>query len=141
VLDVGKKQEQQRQAELMQIAEQLQGVRRSLLAEEKKLQQMLLEIHGKPASERVAAQSFFMSICSGTDGRIRELKHQQELLEKLRVKKVGQLVELKRYNEGLEKLREKSKADFEQELHRMEQAELDEAARTGFARKLSGARA
>jgi len=134
VLDVKKKLERAKQAEVAELRAKVEDKRRELVAEEERLWQLLTDLAAVSDAERVQSQAFFASVRGGSDSRIARLKNGLEKLEVQRQEKMSELLELRQKNEAMERLREKSMTSFLEEQNKAEQNEIDEIASMGFVR-------
>jgi flagellar export protein FliJ len=137
VLDVRSKQEQLKQNELFQIAEQLAAQRGELLLRRRILQNLMTEIKGHGAPERLNAQEFFLRHAAADDERIRRLREEIAALEVRHKEKTAEVLAIRRFKEGLERLREQAKEEYIREQEKLEQKDLDEGTTIAFARNES----
>jgi len=137
VLDVRKKQEQVKKAELIAVTEQLTQARSELLAQKRILEEIIEAIAVKNPRERLGEQELFLRYSVTSDEQIKRLEEKVRQLEALQKEKIDELLKIRRFREGLEKLREEAKRNFMEEQERLEQRELDEMATQRFARKMA----
>jgi len=138
VLDIKRKAEQIKRAELLELTEKLAQARGELLTQKGILEDIISEIAGKKPKRRLGQQEFFLKWAATNDELIKKLKGKERRLQSEQREKIVEVLKLKRFNEGLEKLREKAKMQFIKEQEKLEQKELDEGATIGFARKIIG---
>jgi flagellar export protein FliJ len=135
VLEIKTRQEQIKKSELIAISERLVQARRSFLAEQAKLRQMIKDIHNKQPRERLTAQQLFMSHSAQIDERIKGLEQKVHQFELEKNQKTTELLKLKRFREALEKLRQRAKAEYITSMERLEQKQADERTTGSFARR------
>lgn len=138
VLDIKRKAEQIKRAELLELTEKLVQTRGGLLTQKRILEDIISEITGKKPKRRLGQQEFFLKWAATNDELIKKLKQKERGLESEQRKKIVEVLKLKKFNEGLEKLREKAKMQFIKEQEKLEQKELDEGATISFVRKMIG---
>ncbi len=136
VLDVRKKEEQVKTAELMKLTEELAQTRGRLLMQKRILADLLENISNKKSAERLAMQELFLKCSETTDNLIKELGKAVEKLYSQQKEKVAEVLKIKRYREGLEKLREKAKTEFLREQEKHEQKEMDDNTTISYARRI-----
>jgi flagellar biosynthesis chaperone FliJ len=134
VLDVKTKEEQIKQTELFQITEQLAAKRGELLLRRRILQDLMADIQGQGARDRVNAQEFFLRHAAADDEQMRRLQEEIAALGVRQKEKMAELLAVRRFKEGLEKLREQAKEEYIREQEKLEQKELDERTTIAFAR-------
>ena len=138
VLEIKRKAEQVKRAELLELTERLAQVRGELLIQKKILENIISDIAGREPKMRLGQQAFFLKRARINDELIKRLKENERELAALQREKIVEVLRLKRFTEGLERLREKAKMQFIREQEKLEQKELDEATTIGFARKMIG---
>ena len=136
VLDIKRKTEQIKRAELLELTEKLAQARGELLMQKRILENIILDITGKDPKKRLDRQEFFLKWAATNDELIKNLKEKERELKAQQREKIAEVLKLKRFKEGLERLRERVKMQFIREQEKLEQKELDEAATIGFARKI-----
>ena len=136
VLDIKRKAEQVKRAELLALTEKLAQTRGELLMQKRILEDIISDIGGKNPQKRLGEQEFFLKCAVINDELIKKLKAKERELQAQQRDKIIEVLKLKRFKEGLEKLRDRAKMQFMKEQERLEQKELDEGATIGFARKL-----
>lgn len=117
------------------LTEELIRTRGELLALRKILENIIADLSGKEAMQRLAEQELFMKCSGTTDARIKELESRIKGLESEQNKKIGELLKVRRFKKGLERLRAETKREFICRQEKLEQKELDEGAVMRFARK------
>ena len=138
VLDIKRKAEQIKRAELLELTGKLAQARGELLTQKGILEDIISEIAGKKPKRRLGQQEFFLKWAATNDELIKKLKGKERRLQSEQRGKIVEVLKLKKFNEGLEKLREKAKMQFIKEQEKLEQKELDEGATISFARKIIG---
>ncbi|MHC4293562.1 MAG: hypothetical protein ACYSTX_04640 [Planctomycetota bacterium] len=138
VLDIKKKEEQTKRAELLELTEKLASARSELLFQKKILENLIMEISTQENRERLKQQEFFLKCSKTNNERIKALTEKASQLETQQKTKIVEVLKVRRFKEGLEKLREEAKTKFFKEAEKLEQKELDERATIRFVRnKLS----
>jgi flagellar biosynthesis chaperone FliJ len=138
VLDIKKKEEQTKRAELLELTEKLALARSELLFQKKILENLIMEISTQENRERLKQQEFFLKCSKTNNERIKALTEKARQLETQQKTKIVEVLKVRRFKEGLEKLREEAKTKFFKEAEKLEQKELDERATIRFVRnKLS----
>ena len=138
VLEIKRKAEQVKRAELLELTEKLAQARGELLVQKKILENIISDIASREPKTRLGQQEFFLKRARINDELIKKLKENERELAALQREKIVEVLRLKRFTEGLERLREKAKMQFIREQEKLEQKELDEATTIGFARKMIG---
>lgn len=136
VLDIKRKAEQVKRAELLALTEKLARARGELLMQKRILENIIADIAGKAPKKRLAQQEFFLKWAASNDESIKKLKQQERELQAQQREKIEEVLKLKRFKEGLERLRDRAKMQFITEQERLEQKELDEGATISFTRKI-----
>jgi flagellar FliJ protein len=134
VLDIKKKEEQAKRAELLEITEKLASVRGELILQKKILENLITQIKNQKKGERLKQQELFLKSSKINNERIKTLKEKVKQLEIQQKTKIAEVLKIKRFKEGLDKLREEAKIRFFQEAEKLEQKELDERATIRFVR-------
>lgn len=134
VLDIKTKEEQVKRTELIELTEKLVQRRGELLIQKRILEDIISDITGKSAGERLPEQEFFLRYSTASDERIKRLKEKERELESQQSKKIAEVLKVRRFKEGLERLRAETKRRFIEEQERLEQKELDEGATISFVR-------
>lgn len=135
VLDIKAKQERIKREELLKITENLAQTRGQLLARQRILQNIALDIAGKKPQKRLGEQEFFLKYSAASDEQIKKLKDGISELETQQRKKIAEVVKARQFKEGLEKLRAEAKKQFVKEQEKLEQKESDEGATVSFVRR------
>jgi len=138
VLDVKTKEEQVKNAELVNLTGRLAETRGALLNQQRILQDLMDAVAGKGPSERLGEQELLMKCSSANEERIQGLRGRVQELELEQKELIGEVQKIRRFKQGLEKLRENAKRQFIEHEEKLEQKELDEAACIGFRRKMNG---
>jgi len=138
VLDIKKKEEQSRRAELLELTEKLAATRSELLFQKKILENLISKISAEKHHDRLKQQEFFMKSSSTNNERIKALEEKVSRLESQQKEKIKEVLKVKRYKEGLEKLREEAKKKFFEKAEKLEQKELDERSTIRFVRHKLG---
>ncbi len=136
VLDIKRKAEQVKRAELLALTEKLARARGELLMQKRILENIIADIAGKAPKKRLPQQEFFLKWAAANDESIKKLKQRERELQAQQREKIGEVLKLKRFKEGLERLRDRAKMQFITEQERLEQKELDEGATISFTRKI-----
>ena len=135
VLEIKRKQEQVKRAELFKLTEKLAQARGELLIRKKVLEDIITGLSGKNPQKRLGEQEFFLKCSATNDEQIKRIKKEISELELQQREKIIEVLRLKRFKEGLEKLRTQAKRQFISAEEKLEQKELDEGAAVSFARK------
>jgi flagellar FliJ protein len=135
VLDIKKKEEQKKRAELFELTEKLAQTRGELLIRQKMLEDIINGLTTEFPKKRLSKQEFFLRYSAASDEQIKKLKAQTGELESRQREKIAEVLKLRRFKEGLESLRVEAKAQFIKEQEKLEQKELDEGAIVSFVRK------
>ena len=136
VLDIKKKEEQKKRAELFELTEKLAQTRGELLVHKKLLEDIINGLAGENPKKRLSKQEFFLRHSAASDEQIKKLKEKISELESQQKEIIAEVLKLRRFKEGLEKLRVEAKTQFIKEQEKLEQKELDEGAIVSFARKV-----
>jgi flagellar FliJ protein len=137
VLDIKRKEEQTKRAELLKITEKLARTRGELLMQRRILKNIIDSITEEHPKRRLSKQEFFLR-CSATNNElIRKLESKVSELETRQREKIAEVLKVKRFKKSLEKLRAEAKTQFVKEQERLEQKEADEMTVVGFARKMT----
>ena len=135
VLEIRRKQEQVKRAELFKLTEKLAQARGELLIRKKVLEDIIAGLSGKNPQRRLGEQEFFLKCSATNDEQIKRIKKEINELELQQREKIIEVLRLKRFKEGLEKLRTQAKRQFISAEEKLEQKEMDEEATVLFARK------
>lgn len=136
VLDIKKKEEQKRRAELFELTEKIADVRGRLLVRQKMLEDIIDALAAESPKKRLGKQEFFLRYSAASNEQIKKLKDEIGKLESQQRKKIAEVLKVRRFKEGLERLRVEAKAQFIKEQEKLEQKELDEGATVSFVREL-----
>ena len=135
VLDIRRKEEQTKRAELLEITEKLAHARGELLIRKRMLKDMIDSLTEEHPRNRLGKQEFFLKCSATTDELITKLKRKVNKLETRQKEKIAEVLKVKRFTEGLKKLQVEAKTQFITEQERLEQKDADEMTIMGFARK------
>jgi flagellar FliJ protein len=138
VLDIKKKEEQTKRAELLELTEKLASTRSELLFQKKILENLITEIKAQENKERLKQQELFLQCSKINNERIKALEKKAKQFETQQKEKIVEVLKAKRFKEGLEKLREEAKTRFFEKAEKLEQKELDERATIRFIRDKLG---
>jgi flagellar export protein FliJ len=141
VLDVKEIEERTKQAELMKVTETLAARQSELMMLRHALAELISEISRNSPRQRLSEQEHFMKWSAGADDRMKSLAKEIEELVRAQKEKIAELLKVKRFKEGLERLREQAKRRFIKEQEKLEQKDLDEAAKVVFVRGREAAEA
>ena len=136
VLDIKKKEEQKKRAELLELTEKVAQTRGELLTEQKILEYIINGLTGENPKRRLGEQEFFLRYSATNDEQIKKLKNKLSELELQQREKIAELLKIRRFKEGLERLRVEAKIQFIKEQEKLEQKQLDETATVSFVRKI-----
>jgi flagellar FliJ protein len=134
VLDIKKKEEQKKRAELLELTEKIAEVRSQLLTQKKMLEDIIDGLTVENPKKRLGKQEFFLRYSAASDQRIKKLKERIGELETQQRAKIAEVLKVRRFKEGLERLRVEAKSQFIKEQEKLEQKELDEGATVSFVR-------
>jgi flagellar FliJ protein len=135
VLDIRRKEEQIKRAELLEITEKLAHARSELLIRKRMLKDMIDSLTEEHPRSRLGKQEFFLKCSAATDELINKLESKVNELKTQQKAKIAEVLKVKRFTEGLKKLRVEAKTQFIKEQERLEQKDADEMTIMGFARK------
>jgi len=136
VLDIKKKEEQKKRAELLELMERVAQIRGELLTQQKILEDIINGLTGENHKKRLGEQEFFLRYSATSDEQIKKLKNKLSELESRQREKIAEVLKIRRFKEGLEKLRVEAKIQFIKEQEKLEQKQLDEGAIVSFVRKV-----
>jgi len=136
VLDIKRKEEQTKRAQLLEIIEKLVQVRGELLIQKRILENIIDSLTEEHPRSRLGRQEFFLRCSATNDELIKKLESKVNEFETRQREKIAEVLKVKRLKEGLEKLRSEARARFMKETERLEQKASDERANVSFARKL-----
>lgn len=136
VLDIRKKEEEAKRAELLGITEHLAQGRTELLIKKRALKIQLSKLKSQDSHERITNQENFLRFSANDDKLINNLKVKVDNLKKLQQEKIAEILKIKQYKEGLENLREEAKTEFIRDQEKLDQKNADEISGMSFARKI-----
>lgn len=136
VLEVKKKEEQVKRAQLVQITEQLSQARGELFMQKRKLEELLDELYETGPQDRLDRQQQFMIYSAANDRMIQRLEKQIKQLADQQKDKIAEILKIKQFNEGLEKVRSEAQAAFIAGQEKLEQKQMDEMTTSRIARKM-----
>ena len=136
VLDIKKKEEQKKRAELLEMTEKVAQTRGELLTQQKILEDIINGLTGENPKKRLGKQEFFLRYSVTSDEQIKKLKNKLSELESQQREKIVEVLKIRRFKEGLERLRVEAKIQFIKEQEKLEQKQLDEGATVSFVRKV-----
>jgi flagellar FliJ protein len=136
VLDIKRKEEQIKRAELLEITGKLAQVRGELLIQKRLLKNIIDSLTKEHPRIRLNKQEFFLRCSATNDELIKKLESEVKELETRQKGKIAEVLKVKRFKEGLNKLRVEAKTQFIKEQERLEQKDADEMTIMGFARKI-----
>jgi flagellar FliJ protein len=135
LLDVKIRQEELKKGQLLALIQNIAAVRQSILIRQTKLRQMLAELAARQPAERLSQQQLFLKAVAFADEQIEKLKNQLKELGTQRTAMMAEVLELRRFRKSLEKLRAVARQEYDLEVKKFEQQNLDEAAGIAFARE------
>jgi len=135
VLDIKKREEQTKRAELLELTEKLAQTRGGLLMQQRILEDIIDGLTRKKPQKRLGEQEFFLRYSATIDRQIKKLKTKVSELESKQRRKIAEVLKVRRFKEGLEKLQAEAKRQFIREQEKLEQKEMDEMATVSFSRK------
>ena len=138
VLDIKKKEEQSKRAELLELTEKLASTRSELLFQKKILDNLIAKISSREHNQRIKQQELFLKCSKTNNERIKALEKKIKQLESKQKEIIKEVLKIKRFKEGLEKLREEAKKKFFKKAEKLEQKELDERSTIRFVRSRAG---
>ena len=136
VLDIRKKEEQIKRAELMAVTERMAQVQTEVMLKKITLKNMLDSMAKENPKKRLAKQEFFLRCSERDDELIRKLETKISELKIQQKEKIAEILKIRQYKEGLEKLRTEAKIQFIKEQEKLDQKNADERTGIGFARKI-----
>ncbi len=134
VLEIRIMQEQKARVELFALTEKLAATRCELLLQKKILENLIKDLSGKNARERLAEQEFFLKNSAAGNEKIKSLEKKIQELELQQKQKLDEVVKLRQAKEGMEKLQAQAKEDYIKEQEKIEQKEMDEESSIMFVR-------
>lgn len=136
VLDIKRKEEQVKRAELLWITEKLAQTQGELLIQKRTLKGIIDSLIKEHPGKRLSKQEFFLGCSATNDKLIKNLESKLTELKTRQKEKITDVLRVKRFKEGLEKLRVEAKTQYMKEQERLEQKDADEMTIMGFARKI-----
>jgi len=136
LLDIKIKQEEVMRSELVAVTERAVAVRSQIMVRRAALRKMLAELSEKKGKQRLSEQEFFFKYAHVSDEEIKKLELKLAVLEKLRQRKIQEIMKIRRFRKGLERLRAEAKAQFLKEEEKREQKDLDDKTIMSFAWKI-----
>lgn len=136
VLEVNKKKQEVKKAELFKISEQLAVAKTSLLTQRRILQDEIDKVAKDNPSLRLDRQQLLLKSCKVNDEIIKKITEKVQELQKLKNQATEEYIQLRKFTEGLEKLREKAKAEHMQEQEKIQQRQEDERTNVHFTRQM-----
>jgi len=136
LLDIKIKQEEVMRSELVAVTERAVAVRSQIMVRRAALRKMLAELSEKKGKQRLSEQEFFLKYAHVSDEEIKKLELKLAGLEKLRQRKIQEIMKIRRFRKGLERLRAEAKAQFLKEEEKREQKDLDDKTIMSFAWKI-----
>ena len=134
VLDIRKKEEQIKTAELLEITDKLAVTRGKLLIMRKRIENIINSITNENPMMRLGKQEFFLAYSYTSDKQLQKLKEEIVHLKSKQRDKIQEVLKIRGSKEGLERLQTKAKLKFIKEQEKYEQKELDEGATVTFIR-------
>lgn len=123
-------------SELVAVTERAVAVRSQIMVRRAALRKMLAELSEKKGKQRLSEQEFFLKYAHVSDEEIKKLELKLAGLEKLRQRKIQEIMKIRRFRKGLERLRAEAKAQFLKEEEKREQKDLDDKTIMSFAWKI-----
>ena len=136
VLDIKKKEEQVKRAELVDITEQLSQAHGQLFMQKRILEDLIDSVSQAHPQEQLSRQEFFMAHSGTNDMKIKKLEKDIKTFTARQKEKIAEILKIKQFNEGLEKLRAEAEIKFVSDQEKLEQKDMDEAAVFRFARQI-----
>lgn len=136
LLDVRAKQEQLKKIELAEINQKLAMVKAELMMQKIILKDALDSLSKESPADRLARQAMFMTSSARNNEIIKNLQLKQKDIEVQQQEKIAEVMKLRQLREGLEKLCQDARISFIREQKKQEQAAMDEASTSKFARNM-----
>jgi len=140
-LEVTAHREEALRAQLLNLSQEIVGLRQIILARQAVLRSLLAELAKEDLKKRFSKQQLFMNYVQNDQKQIRRLEQQLKELRTLRKQKNAQFLQIRSSRKTLERLREQAKDHYLREQLKLEQKQLDEVAHISFASKLLDSRA
>lgn len=134
VLDIRKKEEQKKMAELLDLTDKLAVARGELLIKKKRLENIINSLINENPKKRLGKQEFFLAYSYTSNEQLKKLRENICRLELQQKDKIEEVLKVKKSKEGMERLRTEAKILFIKEQEKYEQKELDEGATVAFVR-------
>ena len=141
LLEVTVHREQALRAELLNLSQEIVGLRQIILARQAVLRSLLAELAKEDLQKRFSKQQLFMNYVQNDQKQIRRLEQQLKELRTLRKQKNAQFLQIRSSRRTLERLRKEAKQRHLRAQLKLEQKQLDEVAHISFAGKLLDSRA
>jgi flagellar biosynthesis chaperone FliJ len=136
LLEVTNQRELALRSQLLSLTQELARCHGRIMAAQAHLRG-LLEHVGRQADlhQRIRLQELLLSSSQVIERQLRDWRAQLRQLQQERAQKTPQLVAAKRKRQTLERLQAQALERYRQEVGRLEQGQLDEAATVAFARR------
>ncbi len=141
LLEVTAYREQALRAQLLNLSQEIVGLRQIILARQAVLKSLLAELAKEDLQKRFSKQQLFMNYVQNDQKQIRRLEQQLKELRTLRKQKNAQFLQIRSSRRTLERLRKEAKDRHLRDQLKLEQKQLDEVAHISFAGKLLDSRA
>ncbi len=141
LLEVTAHREQVLRAQLLNLSQEIVGLRQIILARQAVLRSLLAELAKEDLKKRVSKQQLFMNYVQNDQKQIRRLEQQLKELRTLRKQTNAQFLQVRSSRKTLERLRKEAKDRYLRDQLKLEQKQLDEVAHISFAGKLLDSRA
>jgi len=134
VLEIKKKQEQAKRAELFKNTEKLAETRSELIMQKKIMENISENIKKQNPEKRLSQQELFLKNAETNNRKIKRLTQKEKKLQQIQAKKTQEVMKLRSLKEALEKLKEKAKEKFKMQQEKLEQKASDHQAGIKFVR-------
>ncbi len=141
LLEVTVHREQALRAQLLNLSQEIVGLRQIILARQAVLRSLLAELAKEDLRKRVSKQQLFMNYVQNDQKQIRRLEQQLKELRTLRKQKNAQFLQIRSSRRTLERLRKEAKQRYLRAQLKLEQKQLDEVAHISFSGKQLDSRA
>ena len=141
LLEVTAYREQALRAQLLNLSQEIVGLRQIILARQAVLRSLLAELAKEDLQKRFSKQQLFMNYVQNDQKQIRRLEQQLKELRTLRKQTNAQFLQVRSSRKTLERLRKEAKDRHLRDQLKLEQKQLDEVAHISFAGKLLDSRA
>ncbi len=132
LLDVTRQRELATQSQLGLINAQIQRLGQALSRRRRMLQDLLEQLSHEGIQQRIVQQAAWMACSPGQDRRIKQILQDLDQLKAKRQQALERLAEIRKSRMSYEKIREKAHEKWKQQVGRLEQQQLDEAAAIRF---------